>query len=71
MKGAPEILALQQATETCRTHWRALDEALYDLGKRELTAADLDQLSKDDRRLDPTGFAGMKQRLDERRYRYA
>ena len=59
MKATPEILALQQAVETCQTHCEALDEALHDLGKRELTAADLDQLNKDDRRL-----------LDQFAYRY-
>jgi hypothetical protein len=56
---APELFALQQAANTCRVHRQALEEALSDLGQRALAAADLDRLSKDDRRL-----------LDQFAYRY-
>ena len=59
MKEAAEILALQQAVATCRTHRQALEEALSDLRQRALTAADLEHLGKEDRRL-----------LDQFAYRY-
>ena len=55
----PELWAFQQAAATCRCHRQALEEALSDLDQRALTAADLDKLGKDDRRL-----------LDQFAYRY-
>lgn len=59
MNHTPEILALQQAVATCRTHHQALGEALEDLRQRALTASELERLSKEDRRL-----------LDQFAYRY-
>lgn len=59
MNHTPEILALQQAVATCRTHHQALGEALEDLRQRALTASELERLSKADRRL-----------LDQFAYRY-
>lgn len=56
---APEIHALQHAYTACLTHEEALREALHDLDQRGLTAADLERLSKEDRRL-----------LDQFAYRY-
>lgn len=59
MNHAPEMLALQQAIATCRTHRQALQEALEDLRQRALAASELECLSKADRRL-----------LDQFAYRY-
>lgn len=59
MKHAAEYLALQQAHATCKTHAAALGDALDDLAQRNLFAADLDRLNKEDRRL-----------LDQFAYRY-
>lgn len=59
MKNSPEWLALQQAYAVCRVHEDALRDAIVDLGKRRLGAADLEVLSKEDRRL-----------LDQFAYRY-
>jgi hypothetical protein len=52
-------LALQQARDTCLTHRQALREALDDLQLRDLKNADLESLTKEDRRL-----------LDQFSYRY-
>ena len=54
-----EMLALQQVVATCRTHHQALAEALEDPRQRALNAAELERLSKEDRRL-----------LDQFAYRY-
>ena len=59
MKNSPEWLALQQAYGACRVHEEALRGAIDDLKQRKLAAADLDALSKEDRRL-----------LDQFAYRY-
>lgn len=59
MNHAAEMLALQQAVTTCRTHREALQEALEDLRQRALTASDWEHLTKEDRRL-----------LDQFAYRY-
>jgi hypothetical protein len=59
VKATPETLALQHANTTCRTHREALLEALEDLHQRNLSAADLERLNKEDRRL-----------LDQFAYRY-
>ena len=53
------MLALQQVVATCRTHRQALAEALEDPRQRALNAAELERLSKEDRRL-----------LDQFAYRY-
>lgn len=59
MSETPEILALQQALSLCRMHGEALQDALQDLGKENLTASRLDRLTKEERRL-----------LDQFAYRY-
>ena len=59
MTAAPEILALQHAHTACRMHQDALGEALNDFGQRSLAAADMERLTKEDRRL-----------LDQFAYRY-
>lgn len=56
---APEIHALQHAYTACLAHEEALREAFHDLDQRSLTAADLERLSREDRRL-----------LDQFAYRY-
>jgi hypothetical protein len=50
---------LQQALSICRGHDQALGEALEDLGRRNLSADELERLGKEDRRL-----------LDQFAYRY-
>jgi hypothetical protein len=55
----PAMLALRQARDTCTAHRDALRDALNDLRVLKLTAAELEQLTKDDRRL-----------LDQFAYRY-
>lgn len=55
----PELLALRQALSVCRTHGEALQEALQDLHRENLTASRLEHLSKEERRL-----------LDQFAYRY-
>ncbi|MBT8419412.1 MAG: hypothetical protein KJO08_00975, partial [Gammaproteobacteria bacterium] len=52
-------LALMQSVEVCRTHREVLQDALSDLGQRQISAADLTELDKADRRL-----------LDQFAYRY-
>ena len=59
MKQAPERLALVQALAIGRIHREALGDALDDLRLRDLKAADLEPLSRADRRL-----------LDQFAYRY-
>ncbi|MDO8412739.1 MAG: hypothetical protein Q7S51_02995 [Gallionellaceae bacterium] len=59
MKDTPEWLALQQAHAVCRVHQEALCDAINDLKQRNLVAADLLILGKEDRRL-----------LDQFAYRY-
>lgn len=59
MNPGHEVLALQQALTTCRTHRQALREALEDLDQRSFMADDLARLTKEDRRL-----------LDQFAYRY-
>jgi hypothetical protein len=59
MKNSPEWLAFQQVFAVCRMHEAALRDALEDLDRRRLTAAGLENLSKEDRRL-----------LDQFAYRY-
>lgn len=54
-----EKAALQHALDLCRSHGSALGEALADIGQRAWSAAELDRLSKEDRRL-----------LDQFAYRY-
>lgn len=54
-----EKAALQHALDLCRGHGSALGEALADIGQRAWSAAELDRLSKADRRL-----------LDQFAYRY-
>lgn len=44
-------LALEQARSTCAAHRQALMDALADMGRRHLTPADIENPSKDDRRL--------------------
>lgn len=56
---APDTLSLRHALDTCLGHSGALREALNDLDRRGLTAADLENLAKEDRRL-----------LDQFAYRY-
>ncbi len=51
MSMAPENYALQLSYALCGTHRDALLEALVDLRLRSLADADLEHLSKDDRRL--------------------
>lgn len=59
MNQAPEILILEQALAIGRIHRQALGDALDDLRLRNLKPADLELLSKADRRL-----------LDQFAYRY-
>ncbi|MBK5966554.1 hypothetical protein CCR95_21380 [Thiocystis minor] len=59
MNQTPEILALQHALAIGLTHRQTLGEALEDLRLRDLKAAELESLSKADRRL-----------LDQFAYRY-
>ena len=59
MNQAPEILILEQALAIGRIHRQALGDALDDLRLRNLKPADLERLSKADRRL-----------LDQFAYRY-
>lgn len=59
MKNTPEWLALQQAYMVCQVHEEALCDAIDDLKQRQLVAADLVTLGKEDRRL-----------LDQFAYRY-
>lgn len=59
MNQAPEILILDQALAIGQIHRQALGDALDDLRLRNLKPADLDRLSKADRRL-----------LDQFAYRY-
>lgn len=59
MTRSPELLALQQALETCRLHEEGLRDALGDLALRALCRGDLASLGKEDRRL-----------LDQFAYRY-
>jgi hypothetical protein len=56
---APEELALTQILKGCLTHRDALRDALDDIGARRFGPADIENLSKDDRRL-----------LDQFAYRY-
>jgi len=51
MKLPVEWLSLQQTFAVCLGHEAALRDALLDLKSRQLAAADLDGLSKEDRRL--------------------
>jgi hypothetical protein len=55
----PDQLALNHALAVCKQHAAALAEALDDLGRCQITAADLDQLGKETRRT-----------LDQFAYRY-
>lgn len=59
MKLSSEWLALQQAYGVCHEHEVALRDALADMHQRQLSASELDALSKEDRRL-----------LDQFAYRY-
>lgn len=59
MKNSAEYLHLRQAYLICQTHAAALADAINDLMQRKLLAADLEHLSKDDRRL-----------IDQFAYRY-
>jgi hypothetical protein len=59
MKLSPQELKLEQVLATCKGHEEALRSALEDLDLRELEATDIDNLSKEDRRL-----------LDQFAYRY-
>jgi hypothetical protein len=59
MNDAPEWFALRQNLEVCLIHRDTLRDALDDLEQRALGAADLDALTKADRRL-----------LDQFAYRY-
>lgn len=59
MKIKPEWLAFHHAYTTCQTHCLALGEALNDLEQRKLRQSDLENQSKEDRRL-----------LDQFAYRY-
>lgn len=59
MRQTAETLALQQALAVGRVHRQALEDALEDLHRRHLGAADLAALGKADRRL-----------LDQFAYRY-
>jgi len=59
MNNSPEWLALQQAYAVCCVHEDALRDAIADLKQRSLGAADLEALSREDRRL-----------LDQFAYRY-
>lgn len=51
MKQSPEMLSLAQAVAICQTHREGLTDALDDLEQCRLTAASLEYLSKQDRRL--------------------
>ena len=55
----PEELALRQGLQVCLVHGEALQDALYDIAKRRFIADDLQELTKQDRRL-----------LDQFAYRY-
>jgi len=55
----PELLALRQAVDICKTHREGLSDALTDLEERELSEGAIGNLSKEDRRL-----------LDQFAYRY-
>ena len=59
MNSSDEVAILRQAYALCSTHRDALKDALQDLDQRELTALDLEYLSRQDRRL-----------LDQFAYRY-
>jgi len=59
MKPHSELFVLEQALATCQIHQESLNEALADLKQCYFTAADLEKLSKQDRRL-----------LDQFAYRY-
>lgn len=59
MKNSPEWLALQHAYAVCSVHEDALRDAIADLERRGLGAADLGGVTKEDRRL-----------LDQFAYRY-
>jgi hypothetical protein len=59
MSQTNEMLALQQAVANCAAHREALTDALTDLDCRQLTATELEHLSRQDRRL-----------LDQFAYRY-
>lgn len=59
MMRGPELAALEHALAACNQHASALQDALTDLGQTSLSAADLDRLGKDERRL-----------LDQFAYRY-
>ena len=47
----PQLLALQQIHSLCQGHAEALEDALHDIAKRALTAADYSHLAKADRRV--------------------
>jgi len=59
MTPSPEILSLAQAQALCQGHLSALHDALHDMQQRTISAPDLDNLTKPDRRL-----------LDQFAYRY-
>lgn len=59
MSQNPELLALRQAVDICKTHREGLSDALTDLEERELSEGAIGNLSKEDRRL-----------LDQFAYRY-
>lgn len=59
MTAKPELLALEHAAALCNAHVQALSEALEEIDQRNFAAAELDLLSKEDRRL-----------LDQFAYRY-
>jgi len=59
MNSGDEVAILRQTYTLCSTHLDALKDALQDLDLRELTAPDLGNLSRQDRRL-----------LDQFAYRY-
>jgi len=59
MRNTPEWLAFRQAYAACQAHEAALRDALGDLLQRRLTASDLENPDKGDRRL-----------LDQFAYRY-
>lgn len=59
MKPHAELFFLEQAMAVCQAHQESLNDALIDLEQRNLTAADLEKLSKQDQRL-----------LDQFAYRY-
>ena len=59
MNSSEEVAILRQTYALCSTHRDALKDALQDLDLRKLTALDLENLSRQDRRL-----------LDQFAYRY-